>query len=75
MTTGGIARPSVAQRVLDSGVAVAGIATAMAEVPDLPRRWQTGAAPHALPAPVTAQQSDGVARPHGVGQAPDARAE
>lgn len=53
MTTGGIARPSVAQRVLDSGVAVAGIATAMAEVPDLPRRWQTGAAPHALPAPVT----------------------
>ena len=33
MTTGGIARPSVAQRVLDSGVAVAGIATAMAEVP------------------------------------------
>ncbi len=53
MTTGGIARPSVAQQVLDSGVAVAGIATAMAEVPDLPRRWQTRAAPHALPAPVT----------------------
>lgn len=45
MTTGGIARPSVAQRVLDSGVAVVGIATAMAEMPDLPRRWQTGAAP------------------------------
>ncbi|WP_368906982.1 NADH:flavin oxidoreductase/NADH oxidase family protein [Serratia marcescens] len=53
MTTGGIARPSVAQRVLDSGIAVAGIATAMAEVPDLPQRWQTGAAPHALPSPVT----------------------
>ncbi|MEL5305308.1 2,4-dienoyl-CoA reductase [Serratia nevei] len=51
--SGGIARPSVAQRVLDSGVAVVGIATAMAEVPDLPRRWQIGAAPHALPAPVT----------------------
>ncbi|MGL1811650.1 UNVERIFIED_CONTAM: 2,4-dienoyl-CoA reductase [Serratia marcescens] len=52
MTTGGIARPSVAQRVLNSGVAVVGIATAMAEIPDLPRRWQTGEVPHALPAPV-----------------------
>ena len=52
MTTGGIARPSVAQRVLNSGIAVVGIATAMAEIPDLPRRWQTGDAPHALPAPV-----------------------
>lgn len=52
MTTGGIARPSVAQRVLNSGVAVVGIATAMAEIPDLPRRWQTGEAPHALPATV-----------------------
>ncbi|AWC80375.1 FMN oxidoreductase [Serratia marcescens] len=52
MTTGGIARPSVAQRVLNSGVAVVGIATAMAEIPDLPRRWQTGEAPHALPEPV-----------------------
>ncbi|HCR2980623.1 TPA: NADH:flavin oxidoreductase/NADH oxidase family protein [Serratia marcescens] len=52
MTTGGIARPSVAQQVLNSGVAVVGIATAMAEIPDLPHRWQTGEAPHALPAPV-----------------------
>ncbi|WP_336955055.1 NADH:flavin oxidoreductase/NADH oxidase family protein [Serratia sp. KG1D] len=52
MTTGGITRPTVAQRVLNSGVAVVGIATAMAEIPDLPRRWQTGEAPHALPAPV-----------------------
>ena len=33
-------------------VAVVGIATAMAEIPDLPRRWQTGEAPHALPEPV-----------------------
>lgn len=44
MTTGGIARPSVAQRVLNSGIAVVGIATAMAEIPDLPHRWQTGEA-------------------------------
>jgi 2,4-dienoyl-CoA reductase-like NADH-dependent reductase (Old Yellow Enzyme family) len=36
MTTGGIARKAVAEQVLASGVAVAGIATALAEVPDLP---------------------------------------
>lgn len=53
MTTGGIARKSVAQQVLDSGVAVVGIATAMAEVPDLPLQWKAGHEPHALPTPVT----------------------
>ncbi len=53
MTTGGIARKSVAQQVLDSGVAVVGIATAMAEVPDLPLQWKAGNEPHALPTPVT----------------------
>jgi 2,4-dienoyl-CoA reductase-like NADH-dependent reductase (Old Yellow Enzyme family) len=52
MTTGGIARKSVAQRVLDNGVAVAGIATAMAVVPDLPLQWQAGREPNALPSPV-----------------------
>lgn len=52
MTTGGIARKSVAQQVLDSGVAVAGIATALAVVPDLPLQWKTGKEPHALPKPV-----------------------
>ncbi|QUY50629.1 NADH:flavin oxidoreductase/NADH oxidase family protein [Serratia plymuthica] len=52
MTTGGIARKAVAQQVLDSGVAVAGIATALAEVPDLPLQWQAGKEPHALPKPV-----------------------
>ncbi|MCE9939390.1 MULTISPECIES: NADH:flavin oxidoreductase/NADH oxidase family protein [Serratia] len=53
MTTGGIARKSVAQQVLDSGVAVAGIATAMAQVPDLPLQWKAGNEPYALPKPVT----------------------
>ncbi|MDT3250441.1 NADH:flavin oxidoreductase/NADH oxidase family protein [Serratia sp. root2] len=52
MTTGGIARKAVAQQVLDSGIAVAGMATALAEVPDLPLQWQVGKEPHALPKPV-----------------------
>ncbi|MFH8974255.1 NADH:flavin oxidoreductase/NADH oxidase family protein [Streptomyces sp. NPDC017890] len=39
MLTGGIRRRAVAQRVLGSGVAVAGMATALALDPDLPRRW------------------------------------
>lgn len=52
MTTGGIARKAVAQQVLESGVAVAGIATALAEVPDLPLQWKAGKEPHALPNPV-----------------------
>ena len=53
MTTGGIARKAVAEQVLASGVAVAGIATALAEVPDLPKQWRAGREPAALPAPVT----------------------
>ncbi|MES2106334.1 MAG: NADH:flavin oxidoreductase/NADH oxidase family protein [Pseudomonadota bacterium] len=39
MTTGGIRRREVAEQVVASGVAVAGIATALALAPDLPRRW------------------------------------
>lgn len=42
MTTGGIARRAVAEQVLASGVAMAGIATALAAVPDLPRQWRAG---------------------------------
>jgi 2,4-dienoyl-CoA reductase-like NADH-dependent reductase (Old Yellow Enzyme family) len=40
MTTGGIRRHEVAEQVLAGGVAVAGIATALALVPDLPKRWR-----------------------------------
>lgn len=43
----------MAQQVLDSGVAVAGIATAMAQVPDLPLQWKAGNEPYALPKLVT----------------------
>ena len=40
MTTGGITRLPVAQRVIDSGVALVGMATALAFTPDLPNKWQ-----------------------------------
>lgn len=42
MVTGGIRRRAVAQAVVDSGVAMAGIATAIAIRPDLPNRWRQG---------------------------------
>lgn len=42
MTTGGIRRRAVAEQVVASGVAVAGLATAMAYAPALPRDWQSG---------------------------------
>ena len=44
MVTGGIRRPEVAQQVLDSGVAMVGIATALALEPALPRKWRQGQA-------------------------------
>lgn len=40
MVTGGIRRRAVAEAVADSGVAMAGIATAIAIRPDLPNRWK-----------------------------------
>lgn len=43
MVTGGVRRLPVAQKVLDSGVALVGIATALAQTPDLPQRWATDA--------------------------------
>ncbi|MFB9262821.1 NADH:flavin oxidoreductase/NADH oxidase family protein [Bradyrhizobium erythrophlei] len=42
MVTGGIRRREVAEQVIDSGVAMAGIATALAIEPDLPRNWRLG---------------------------------
>src|SRR5690606_33302709 len=42
MVTGGIRRLPVVQQVLDSGLAMAGIATALAIEPALPRQWQAG---------------------------------
>lgn len=42
MVTGGVRRRAVAQRVLDSGAAVVGVATALAMSPELPNRWLAG---------------------------------
>ncbi|MFC8697656.1 NADH:flavin oxidoreductase/NADH oxidase family protein [Streptomyces parvus] len=42
MLTGGITRRGTAEKVLDSGVAVAGMGTALAVTPDLPDRWRGG---------------------------------
>ncbi|WP_217166414.1 NADH:flavin oxidoreductase/NADH oxidase family protein [Streptomyces sp. AC512_CC834] len=42
LLTGGIRRRAVAQQVLDSGVAMAGMATALAIDPTLPRQWLAG---------------------------------
>ena len=45
MVTGGIRRIEVANAVIESGVEMAGIATAIAICPDLPNRWQAGETP------------------------------
>ncbi|MBA8877241.1 NADH:flavin oxidoreductase/NADH oxidase family protein [Phyllobacterium myrsinacearum] len=45
MVTGGIRRMEIVQTVLDSGVAMAGIGTALAIRPDLPVIWQQGTDP------------------------------
>jgi 2,4-dienoyl-CoA reductase-like NADH-dependent reductase (Old Yellow Enzyme family) len=51
MTTGGIARRAIAEQVLAGGVAIVGMATALAAVPELPREWQAGREPlAAMPA-------------------------
>lgn len=42
MVTGGIKRREVAETVIESGVAMAGIATALAIEPNLPRKWKLG---------------------------------
>lgn len=52
MVTGGIRRLSVVERVLDNGVAVAGIATALAINPMLPREWRLGVDSNPLVRPI-----------------------
>lgn len=42
MVTGGIRRRQVAEQVIESGIAMAGIATALAIEPDLPLHWRQG---------------------------------
>jgi 2,4-dienoyl-CoA reductase-like NADH-dependent reductase (Old Yellow Enzyme family) len=53
MVTGGIRRIGIVQQVLDSGVAMAGIGTALAVRPDLPNAWRNGEDPRPQVAPVT----------------------
>lgn len=52
MTTGGIRRMAVAESVIERGVALAGMATALALVPDLPAQWRAGQAARAEATPV-----------------------
>ncbi|MEU4038943.1 NADH:flavin oxidoreductase/NADH oxidase family protein [Streptomyces collinus] len=42
MLTGGITRRGTAEKVLESGVAIIGMGTALAVTPDLPDRWRDG---------------------------------
>ncbi|MFD7437492.1 NADH:flavin oxidoreductase/NADH oxidase family protein [Streptomyces sp. NPDC059861] len=42
MLTGGITRRATGEKVLDSGVALIGMGTALAVTPDLPARWRLG---------------------------------
>jgi 2,4-dienoyl-CoA reductase-like NADH-dependent reductase (Old Yellow Enzyme family) len=42
MLTGGITRREIAEAVLESGVAMVGMGTAIAVTPDLPNRWRAG---------------------------------
>ena len=53
MTTGGIRRRAVAEQVLAGGVAMVGVATALAQRPDLPSAWFAGKELDASLAPVT----------------------
>ncbi|MEV7499129.1 NADH:flavin oxidoreductase/NADH oxidase family protein [Streptomyces sp. NPDC093018] len=53
MLTGGITRRDTAERVLDSGVALVGMGTALAVTPDLPERWRRGREADARLRPVT----------------------
>lgn len=53
MVTGGIRRLEVAEKVIASGVAMAGIATALAIAPNLPRNWQSGKAVAPALKPIT----------------------
>ncbi len=53
MTTGGIRSRAVAEQVLAGGVAVVGLATALAVMPDLPQRWAAGQDVRADQAPAT----------------------
>lgn len=74
MVTGGIRRYPVVEQVLGSGVAVVGMATALAIAPDLPARWRREQAASAELRPILAQQGVGFSRLYGDGEIPAAAA-
>jgi 2,4-dienoyl-CoA reductase-like NADH-dependent reductase (Old Yellow Enzyme family) len=53
MLTGGITRRETAEKALANGVAMIGMATALAVTPDLPDRWRAGEEPAGQLRPVT----------------------
>ncbi|MFD7671903.1 MULTISPECIES: NADH:flavin oxidoreductase/NADH oxidase family protein [Streptomyces] len=53
MLTGGITRRVTAERVIDSGVALVGMGTALTLTPDLPERWKNHREADRLMEPVT----------------------
>jgi 2,4-dienoyl-CoA reductase-like NADH-dependent reductase (Old Yellow Enzyme family) len=53
MLTGGITRRETAEKALASGVAMIGMATALAVTPDLPNRWRAGQETNRRLRPVT----------------------
>jgi 2,4-dienoyl-CoA reductase-like NADH-dependent reductase (Old Yellow Enzyme family) len=53
MVTGGIRRKLIAEQVVSDGIAMAGMATALAIDPDLPRDWMNGLDTTAALAPIT----------------------
>ncbi|NWA05591.1 NADH:flavin oxidoreductase/NADH oxidase family protein [Pseudomonas gingeri] len=56
MVTGGIRRLPVVEQVLDSGIAMAGIGTALALEPHLPRHWREGRDTHPQLQPIRWKQ-------------------
>lgn len=53
MVTGGIRRHPVAEQVLDSGIEMVGMATALAISPDLPKAWRQGTPSAPVLRPIT----------------------
>lgn len=58
MTTGGISRLEVANRVLDTGVAMVGIATALSYYPSLAKQWQQNNLANPTIAPIKLKNKD-----------------
>ncbi|MCV6637722.1 NADH:flavin oxidoreductase/NADH oxidase family protein [Candidatus Albibeggiatoa sp. nov. NOAA] len=58
MTTGGVRRLEIAEKVVSSGVAAVGIATALAYHPSLPNHWQNNSMLDAIVPPIEMKNKD-----------------